>query len=46
MIVRPSLAVTLCVLAVSALLATGCGDSKPWSARSTASWARRRWSAD
>jgi len=29
MIVRPSLAVTLCVLAVSALLATGCGDSKP-----------------
>ena len=29
MMVRPSLAVTLCVLAVSALLATGCGDSKP-----------------
>jgi hypothetical protein len=29
MIVRPSLVVTLCVLAVSALLVTGCGDSKP-----------------
>lgn len=29
MIVRSSLAVTLCVLAVSALLVTGCGDSKP-----------------
>jgi hypothetical protein len=29
MIVRPFLAVTLCVLAVSALLAAGCGDSKP-----------------
>jgi hypothetical protein len=29
MIVRPSLAVTLCVLAISALVVTGCGDSKP-----------------
>ena len=29
MIVRPSLAVTLCVVAVSALLVTGCGESKP-----------------
>lgn len=29
MIVRPCLAVTLCVLAVSALLVTGCGESKP-----------------
>jgi hypothetical protein len=29
MIVRPSLAVTLCILAVSGLLVTGCGDSKP-----------------
>jgi hypothetical protein len=29
MIVRPSLAATLCVLALSALVATGCGDGKP-----------------
>ena len=29
MIVRPSLAVTLCVLVLSALVAAGCGDSKP-----------------
>ena len=29
MIVRPCLAVTLCVLVLSALVAAGCGDSKP-----------------